>query len=181
MFDPAAYLTALVGHLQGHFPTVPTVEEYPRLRRKITVPAILVELADLTALDPDLGTEQLRLTARLEARIILDQVPAPGIPPPDLAAMQLALAIAWAIHQLPRQPGAGPVKAINIEPDQFRPDLAGYAAWRIEWTHEVWLGDSVWDVEPGEPPSEVWVGYSPRIGEEHLDDYLLVSEPEDPA
>lgn len=172
MYDFAAHLAAVVARLSQAFPAVPTVAEYPRLRQKIAAPAILVELADATPAD-DAGTGQLCTAARFEARIVFDQVPAAGSNPP-LQALSLAAAVAQEIFTASRfgQP-VGPARDIRIEPDQFKPELAGYCVWLVEWTHDVRLGDSVWDGE-GILPSEIYVGYSPEIGLPHEDDYVKI-------
>ena len=172
MYDFAAHLAAVIAHLTQEFPSVPTIEEYPRLRKKIAAPAILVELADATPQD-DVGTGQICLTARFEARVVFDLAPNGGSNP-SLQALSLASAVAQQIFAASRfgQP-AGPAKGIRLEPDQFKPDLAGYAVWLIEWTHDVRLGKSAWDGE-GILPSDIYVGYSPEIGLPHEDDYVKI-------
>lgn len=162
-FSFETYFATLIAFLQATFPTVPTVAEYPRLRKKIEAPAILVELADLTHLD-DAGTEQLCLAARFEARIVFDQVPIASSNQ-NLAALSLAASTALAIYRQGRivAGGAGPAKNFKLEPDQFKPDLAGYAVWLVEWVHDLRLGASVWDGE-GIRPSTIYVGYAPEIG-----------------
>lgn len=172
MYDFAAHLAAVVARLAQAFPAVPTVAEYPRLRQKIAAPAILVELADATPTD-DAGTEQLCLSARFEARIVFDHVPVAGSNP-ALPALNLAAAVAREIFAAGRfgQP-VGPAKGVRIEPDQFRPELSGYAVWLVEWTHEVRLGHSVWDGD-GVMPTEIYLGIAPEIGPPHLDDYVKI-------
>lgn len=172
MYDFAAHLAAVVARLAQAFPAVPTVAEYPRLRQKISAPAVLVELADATP-SGDAGTGQLCLSARFEARIVFDQVPVAGSNPP-LLALGLAAAVAREVFAAGRfgQP-VGPAKGVRLEPDQFRPELSGYAVWLVEWTHEVRLGDSVWD-GAGVMPTAIYVGLAPEIGPPHIDDYIKI-------
>lgn len=171
-----ALLAAVVAHLEGAFPAVPTVQLYPRLRQKITSPALLVELADADgAADP--GTGELAVTARLELRAVVDRAPtAPG-QSPDLAALGLATSAALAVYAAGRFGLAvGPAQHLRIEPDHFKPELATYAVWLVTWTHEVRLGADLWTGE-GIIPTEVWAGLSPEIGLPHQDDYLEVTRP----
>jgi len=175
MFDFETFFTNILAHLQGEFPTVPTVEEYPRIRRKIVSPAILMELADLTPIE-DPGTEQLALAARFEARVVFDQAPTDPAKIPDLQCLSLAAGVALSIFKKGRfgVSGAGSAKGLRIEPDHFKPELSGYCVWLVEWTHEVRLGDSVWDGQ-GVVPVEIWAGTSPAIGEGHEPDYTEVT------
>ena len=173
MFDFATFFTAILDHLKGAFPTVPTVEEYPRLRRKIMAPAILVELGDLTPIE-DPGTEQLAAAARFEARVIFDQAPTAAGANPNLQALALAAAVALSIFQQGRfGQGAGSAKEFRVEPDNFKPELAGYCVWLVEWTHEVRLGASVWD-GTAVVPTQIYAGTSPLIGAGHDPDYVEV-------
>lgn len=171
-FDFAVFIAAVIDHLKSAFPAVGCIEEYPRLRKKIVAPAILVELADAIPA-ADTGTEQLCLSARFEARIVFDQV---AVPPakPDMQALTLAAAAAQAIYKQGRfAAGAGSAKEFRIEPDQFKPELAGYCVWLVTWTHEIRLGTSIWDGE-GILPTEIYAGISPEIGDGHEDDYVKV-------
>ena len=175
MFAAEAFLAAIVAHLQATFPTVPTVEEYTTLRRKIGAPAIFVEFADGTQ-EGNPGTEQLPLAARFEARVVFDMAPTTGVKHPARSCLALALSVAQAIFKQGRfGPGAGSAGNFRVEPDSFKPELAGYAVYLVEWTHEIRLGDSIWD-GAGVLPTEIWVGYSPEIGAGHEADYTQVEE-----
>lgn len=174
MNDCGALITAVVDSLQSSFAAVPTVEEYPRLRKKLLVPALLVELADATsAADP--GTDELALAVRIEARVVFDRAPTAAGQNPDLAALHLATAVARTVYAAGRFGLAvGPARDLRIEPDQFKPELAPYAVWLVTWSHEVRLGDNTWDAT-GVLPTEVWLGFSPEIGLPHEPDYAEVT------
>jgi hypothetical protein len=175
MFDFETFFADLVAHLRAAFPTVPAVEEYPRLRTKIAAPAILVELADLTPRE-DPGTEQLSLSARFEARIIFDQAPMQTGAKPDLQCLSLAAAVALSVFRAPRfGSSAGPAREIRIEPDHFKPELAGYVVWLVEWTHDIELGASVWD-GAGVTPTEIWAGTTPLVGTGNEEHYTEVTD-----
>ncbi len=175
MFDFETFFAAIVDHLADSFPAVPTVEEYPRLRKAIAAPAILLELADLTPIE-DPGTEQLAVAARFEARVIFDQAPVHQGAKPDLQCLALAAAVGLSIFKKGRfgVPGAGSAKEVRIEPDRFKPELSAYSVWLVEWTHEIRLGDSVWD-GAGVAPTTIYAGTSPAIGDGHEPDYTEVT------
>jgi hypothetical protein len=171
MFCFKNYFETLIAGLKAQFPSVPTIEEYPQLRKKITAPSILVDLADLTPL-ADPGTGQLTLSARFEARVILDQVPSPdGVK--SVLALDLAAAVAQYLFTRGRWGEAGSAGEFRVEPDQFKPELAAYCAYLVEWTHEIRLGTSVWTGD-GVTPTQIYVGLDPEVGSGHEDDYVEV-------
>lgn len=161
---------AIEQHLRDSFTAteLPTIEQYPDLAKKISVPAVLIELEDLTPAD-DPGTGELAMTARFAAYIILHQTPKAGLQAANLAAL-----IALRIVEGSRfgQP-VGSAKIVRVAPVDFKPQLFGYAAWSVEWTHEIRIGDSVWD-GTGIPVTDIMVGWSPDIGIGHEPDYEQV-------
>lgn len=171
MFDFSAYFPAVIATLRPAFPAVPTIEIYPKLRTKIATPAIMLEFVDATP-GENSGTEQLALIGRFEARVIFDTAPLNPGQNPELLCLSLATALAQHIYKAGRfgQP-VGSAKVTRVEPDQFKPELAGYCVWLVEWTHELLLGDSVWASGPDFQPTEVWVGLAPLIGVGHEADY----------
>jgi len=133
MFDFIAFFNAVIASLQTAFPSVPTIEVYPKLRTKITVPAIMLEFADGTS-GENPGTGQLALTGRFEARVIFDTAPLKPGQNPELLCMALATAVAQHLNAAGRfgQP-VGSAKVTRVEPDQFKPELAGYCVWLSGW------------------------------------------------
>jgi hypothetical protein len=174
---PADLLVAVVSALTAAFPAAATVAEYPRLRQKIAVPALLLELADASEAD-DPGTGELALVVRLALRVVLDRAPTAAGQNPDAEALALAAAAAVSVKNaydfgLDK---VGPAHGLRLEPDHFRPDLANYAVWLVEWEHELRLGTDAWASE-GVLPREVWLGLSPDVGVPHEPDYTLLGPP----
>lgn len=145
---------------------LPTLEQYPELVKKIKAPAVLIEMDDLVPSE-DPGTGELAMVARFVAYAVLERTPKA-----DLQAASLALAVALKVTQGGRfgQP-VGPAKVIRVARDEFKPELVGYAVWAAEWTHEILVGESVWD-GVGVPVTQIMVGWSPDIGIGHEDDYV---------
>jgi hypothetical protein len=73
-------------------------------------------------------------------------------------ARKLAAALAAFLH-LRRWEGVvtGPAEVVGFGPDNFDPDLDQYEVWKVEWSHVLHLGKSVWEPEPGTvPPTTVY-------------------------
>lgn len=148
---------------------LPTCEKYPELAKKIVSPAVLIELSELVPAD-DPGTGELALTARFSAYIVLQRSSRA-----KLDAANLAAAVALNIYAASRfgQP-IGPAQISRVAPDEFKPELFGYVVWVVEWTHEIRVGESVWD-GAGITPTEIYLGIAPNIGLAHADDYHQVT------
>lgn len=158
---------AIIDRIAAQFPAVVTVEDYREDRKRISLPAILIELDELDgAPDDDPGTEQLAARARWVARIIIGFRTANA----EREIRKLAAALGAFIHQ---QRWGQPVEAaqvLSIAPDTFDPELDQYVVWGVEWQQVVHLGASVW-VPDGELPEAVLYSYVPRVGEPYEPEY----------
>ena len=153
---------------------IKTCAAYPKIRKKIAIPAILIELAEMqTGRDP--GTGELALLVRWEARIIVDSIQENA----GLDVRNLAATVALKIFQAVNFGLAiTPAIIIDIGPDEFKPDLAGYEVWVVSWEHEIHLGQSIWDGE-GIRPRNIYIGIDPKIGKDHEPDYNKLTRIED--
>lgn len=160
------------------------VDFYPRPGEAIKTPAILLEIEDMPADDPDnVGTEQLAVTLNVNAYCVLSYKAGNKKALRTMAANVLAyvrgrrwgqpVQAAKAIGAFPdRVRGGNPAQPSGVQDD--------YEVMRVEFTHEVLLGADIWDND-GAVPTEVWLGYAPEIGPDHIDDYDLVTRlPEEP-
>lgn len=156
----------IVLELKRVFRTIPTCEAYPELQRKIVIPALFVELDDLTP-TADAGTEQLPVDARFACYVVFDRTEEND----RLKAANLAAAVALAVKKVGRfgEP-VGPARITRIAQDESKRELYGFTVWAVEWLHDMRLGESVWD-GAGVVPTSVWLGFSPEIGAAHVDDY----------
>jgi hypothetical protein len=145
---------AIEKHLRAAFTKaeLPTCEQYPDLVKKISAPAVLIELDELIPSD-DPGTGELALTARFVAYVVLQQTPKAALQAANLAVM-VALRVAEG-GRFGQQ--VDPAKISRVGKAEFKPDLVGYAAWAVEWHHEIRVGESVWDGE-GIPVTQITVG-----------------------
>jgi len=149
-----------------------TCEAYPKIRKRIEIPAVLVELAEMqTGRNP--GTNRLALLTRWEARAIVDGIP----PTAGLDVRNLAATVALTIFQAGNfGMSITPAVIIDVGPDEFEPELAGYETWVVSWEHEIQLGKSIWDGE-GVRPKHVYIGIDPKTGEKHEPDYTQLTRP----
>lgn len=167
--DFDALYVAIETQIQAAFPDLVTVEFDREDRTGVDAPACLLQLTEMEKCDdPDPGTEQLAMTVRFEAHLIL------GFRTPKVKreARKLAAAVAHFLH-LKRWDGVrtGPGNVEGCYCDDFTPELDQYECWKVEWTHIVHIGDSVWTNNDA-IPTRVFVGFAPNIGTGHEADYV---------
>lgn len=169
MIDSLVQLhAAIVSGLRAKLAGVPTVEAYPVLQRRIGLPAVLVELAEMEP-DDDPGTGATALIGRFQARAIVD----PNAAQADLQVRELAARIAVALtHETWGLP-ITMANLVQIGDDAFKPELDGYLVWLVEWTHAFHLGEIVWPYAD-ESGLAIWVGFTP--GSQRPDSYEPLTE-----
>ncbi|MBU0680105.1 MAG: hypothetical protein KKD73_01665 [Proteobacteria bacterium] len=166
-----ALTAAIIADLALTFPTLPSCAAWPHLARKIAIPALFVELTEMVAA-ADPGTEQLALTARFTAWIVFDRSQADD----HLQAANLAAAVAHRIYKASRFGlTVGPASITHLGAADFKPELIGYTVWAVEWSHEIRLGDSIWD-GTGIIPTEIWMGITPLTGTGNEAEYVEVTD-----
>ncbi|MCG9104274.1 hypothetical protein LH462_11145 [Laribacter hongkongensis] len=133
--DMTTLHSAIETGLSAELPGV-DVRSYPDLEGRVSLPLVLVELAELEdGTQP--GTGELALVARLEARVVVD----PNQRDAELLVRQLACRLAAACHFKTWGLPIGVARVQSIAPDGFKADLDGYLVWCVTWTHEVHVGD----------------------------------------
>jgi len=166
---------AILNKIATQFPDLQTVEDFSQARDKFTAPACFVELTQLDAGDADPGTEQLQVSARFEAHLIISFRKLQA----KRAIRKLAGAFSVFLRNQRWGLPVGPAQFVAAAPDEIAATgrnadhLDQYEVWTIEWEQEVHLGQSVWK---GDDTliSEIYVGYSPEIGPEHESDYQQI-------
>lgn len=163
---------SILSGLSTKFPSC-AVALYPRPGEKIATPAILLELEDIPADDPDdIGSEQLAVMLNFNAYVVLDYKSGK-----KQAVKTLSAAVMTHIRG---QRWANPVGAANVAgayPDVIAGREDDYEVMRVEFSHEALLGVSVWDAdqlrdeagEPIDPPSEVYASDQPGIENTYTD------------
>jgi hypothetical protein len=153
-----------------------TVEDYPDVQRRVTLPAVLIELSEFEPND-DAGTGELDVWGHFEARCVFD----PNAAGAQRAVRALAMQVANAANREQWGQPVSPAEILDVAEDGFKPDLDGYLVWRVEWRHKFTVGESIWTL-PGVQPREIWLGVAPLIGPDHVADYRLVASlPEEPT
>lgn len=168
--DLDALVAAIEASIRATFPDLALVEAWREDRTNLPVPACLIDLVDLEPVE-DIGTEQLPVQARFEARIIT------GFREPDAKRLTLKRAAALGLHVRGQRWGqpVAPAEVTSIERDEFDPDMDAYEIWRVDWQQVIHIGASVWDNE-GVTPTEVVFSTAPDIGPGNEGSYAPLAE-----
>lgn len=142
------------------------VDDYPALVRRITLPAVLVELEELEP--DDFGTDGFDAYARFTAYCIYD----PNQTNAYLQVRNLAATVAVRIRQEEDFSNDGvvmPAEILRIGEDSFNPDLDGYMVWAVEFQLGVTLGELEWAANPADGVSvaTISVGDLNSVGADH--------------
>ena len=140
--------------------TVDVVAAYPRFERVIPK-AVTLQLDRIGPENPDdAGTEQWHCEVRLVAHVFVSFLDSD----PELEVRKIASKLAAWIYGRRFGCPVGPAKIVDVSPDGL--DLPGktgrdgeaedYEVFRIEWTHEAFLGESACNHSAGAMAFEVW-------------------------
>lgn len=158
--DLDALHDAIIAAIRAAHPVFATVEAYREDRKDLPVPACLIELADMEPQPgDDPGTEQLCVMARWELFVVMGFREASV----KRAVPKLAAAVALTVNRNRWGLKVGAAEVTAIEPDDFRPELDQYEAWRVDWQHLIHIGPSVWR-DDGAVPSQVLSNFAPEVG-----------------
>jgi hypothetical protein len=167
--DLAAYHTKAVEQIAEHFgDQVEAVAAYPRFEKRIPKTAITIELDGFTPENPDdAGTEQFHANVRFVAYVFVSYLEEN----PELTVRKLGAKLSAYVYGQRFDCPVGPAKIIVGSRDAMEmPGRTGrdgeaedYEVWRLEWSHEAFMGESVW---PDEEALSVTV-WSSANGDEH--------------
>lgn len=151
-------------------PAVRFAEVWPDIKRRVSLPAVLLELDELEPGD-DPGTGETALVGRFQARIVVDSRPEAG----NRAASMLASQLTVLLHDQQWGLPIAPAQFLRASPDFIRPELDGYTVWLVEWIHEFHLGQFTW---PWEDSSGVtlYLGIDPETGPGNEQHYWPVGD-----
>lgn len=163
----------IVAAIAGAFPDVATVAAYPEEDERVRMasPAILIELAEFEAApDRDPGTEQLAVTLKFEALVIVHFRALRAKREVRMLAASLAHFVLRKRWGLP----VGPAEVIGCYRDEFDPSLDEYEVFRVEWQQVANIGEGVWKND-GTVPTPVF-SWAPKVGEPFRDNYRTLEE-----
>ena len=149
---------AIEQHVFGNVPGLKAVTAWPDIKDRIPLPAMFIEMAEL---EPglDQGTGETVLVARFEARIVVDPIRAQHHQQAAHLAAQLAVLLRFQTWGQPIEPA----EFVQAMQDWTKPELDGYTVWRVEWTHQIYLGVEEWPW-PDEPPGSLVLNIDPGDG-----------------
>ena len=136
--------TAIVDRLTPDLPGV-ACAAYPKLARKITIPAALVELDEL---EPgNFGVDEFGVAARFIVYCIVDHTAANA----EIDVRNLAMKVAarvWQEETFGVDSVRSRVEIIRIGEDSINPDLEGYLVWSVEFEIGLVVGETEWNLNP---------------------------------
>ena len=131
----------------------------PGMLETVAVPAVVLEFAGFEPAEHDPGTGEVAIDARFEARAIVGTERDDHLHVVAFIAAQLAVLLRMQYWGL----AVEPAQLVRAEPDWSRPELDGLAAWVVEWTQVIYLGEEEWPW-PREP-GPVLFAFDPESGE----------------
>ena len=158
--DLGAALDIVIATLAAEFDTFKTVAAEDEDRKKLAVPAIIVQMSELEP-DPDKDphTGQFPCLVRLEARIVLGH----RTPEVRREVVKAAGAVAAFVHSNRLGVAWGAAKVIAVDPDEFAPQADSFDIWRVEWVHAADIGNNYF-VDEGVTPTEILTSWAPETG-----------------
>lgn len=165
-------LDTIVETLKDEFGTFKTVAAEDENRKKLSVPAIIVQLSELEPdPDKDAHTGQFPCIVRVEARIVMGH----RTPKVRREVIKAAGAVAAFVHNSRLGVAWRAAKVLAVEPDEFAPQADQFDIWRVEWAHSADIGPSYF-VDDGVTPTELLTSWAPEIGPDHEGDYVAEEE-----
>lgn len=161
--------SVIVG-LKRSIPAIQYCDCYPTVQTKLPAPAIFVELASFEA-DQNLGTDEIMLNAKFEARIVVDST----VTNAYFAIRELAVAVAAVVANNRWGCNVSPAELTTATADNFSPELSAYLVWLVEWSHKFIIGTNVWSDAGYIRPHTVYAGIEPETGIPHQPKYVKVA------
>lgn len=154
----AGVYTAMEETIARTIPGLNYVGTMPGMLETVAVPAVVLEFAGFEPAEHDPGTGEVAIDARFEARAIVGTEYDDHLHVVAFIAAQLAVLLRMQCWGL----SVEPARLVRAEPDWSRPELDGLAAWVVEWTQVIYLGEEEWPW-PREPGPLV-VAFDPDSG-----------------
>jgi hypothetical protein len=139
-------------------------------RRPVITPALLLEIINTGPAEED-GTDRQPVNLSLALHCTLSF----QTPRLDLELVEYSTDVMNVIrHNRWGFPGQvrEPTEVVAV-PAEFTPRLDGYGSWVVAWEQVAYLRKDMW--AGGLEPSAVWLGFAPKIGLAHIDDYEQIA------
>ncbi|WLI14339.1 MULTISPECIES: hypothetical protein [Pseudomonas] len=149
---------AIERYIHTHLPGVQTVAVWPNIEDRICLPAVFIELAEMEP-GQDPGTGEMGLACKFEARVITDPIQPDHHQQAVFLAGQLAVLLrlqSWGV-------AVEPAEFVQAMQDWTKPELDGYTVWVVEWTQQIYLGETDWPWAD-QPPGTLVLNIEPGDG-----------------
>lgn len=163
------YHEAVISWIEQNIDWLQTVQYYPEVQTELPAPCAFfsVEDWDMSESQPMNGMLSVDLNCKL--MVVFGLIHADY----QLEVRNAAMAICAAINEQRFGLAIEPLVLQGAEPYNFQPELDDYAVWSIRFMQTVDIGVDVYKPD-GIIPSTVMVGYAPKIGAAHEEEYEQV-------
>jgi hypothetical protein len=157
---------AIIARLSADITGLQTCAAYPKLQRKVSIPAVLLELDGLE--EDDFGDGTADFTARFTAYCIIS----PNDTDADMSVRNLAATVAVRVSQeadFNVDAVQRSAEILRVGEDSFKPELDSYLVWAVEFQLGITLGETVWSATPatGVSVATITVGSLNNVGIAH--------------
>lgn len=162
--------SAICAGIRSVLPSAVLVDLWPELKRRITLPAVLIELNELEP-GEDPYTGETAIIGRFQARIVVDPIMLKS----HALCSGMAAALVVALREQRWGLPISPAEFVQAAEDFTKPELDSYRVWMIEWRHEFHMGEIDWPFEDSSGLS-FYLGFDPETGPGNEDKYWQLSE-----
>lgn len=147
--------STIVARLNADIPGLATCDDYPKIERRVSIPAVLVELEEL---EPDDFGEDAAFDcwARFTAYCIYD----PNAANAQHEVRNLAATVAVRVSQeedFGSDDVAQNAEVLRVSEDNFKPELQAYLVWAVEFRLGLSIGENIWSANPADGVSVVTI------------------------
>lgn len=167
------YCDNLANYLTEHCTWLKSAGDDQQQPDSLKTPCTLIHITGWKAANNDEHNGQTRLNLEIQLLVVVSRATKNYQHMVRNFAAELSCLVSGSSFGMPYPPA----QLVGAQPYTLDKALDGYAAWGVNYQHQVDLGQNLFEFN-GYTPRNVWVGVSPDIGSGHQDDYQqMIPEP----
>ncbi|WP_417536829.1 hypothetical protein [Methylophaga sp.] len=159
------YHNKVESYLSSNVPWLCSVKSYAELKGRIKTPCAFFAVNGWEKADSQQQNGQLSVDLDCVVLVVFGE----SGNDTQTAIRNAAMALSYKIDDCRFGMPVDPAVFISAEPDGFNPDLNGYEAWAIRYSHQIDVGEDEFSGD-GITPSTVRVGYTTPSGSDREPD-----------